>query len=54
MPRLREGQALASAGVHAMIDLSDGIASDARALARASAVRLRVRLQRLPLAEGVR
>jgi thiamine-monophosphate kinase len=53
MPRLREGVALASAGVHAMIDLSDGIATDAAHLARASAVRLRLQMHSLPLAQGV-
>ncbi len=52
-PRLREGQALAGAGVHAMIDLSDGIASDAAHIGRASGVLLRVHLTALPLHEGV-
>ena len=53
VPRLREGRALAAIGVHAMIDLSDGIASDGAHIGRASGVHLRVTLAALPIDAGV-
>jgi thiamine-monophosphate kinase len=53
VPRLAEGQALVRAGAHAMIDLSDGLASDARQIGKRSGVSLQVELERLPLDVGV-
>lgn len=52
-PRLRSGRALTAAGARAMIDLSDGLAGDARHVAQASKVALRVNAESVPLAEGV-
>ena len=50
-PRLAEGRALAAVAT-AMLDISDGIATDVRRLAAASGTGAVVELERLPRAPG--
>lgn len=52
--RVEEGMALRRSGVHAAIDISDGLASDVRHLAEASGVGAEIDLEQLPVAPEAR
>ena len=53
-PRARAGETAARLGIHAMIDLSDGLVSDARRLCEASGAGCLIDLGRLPVAGDTR
>ena len=54
-PRIREGLALAATpGVHAMMDISDGIASDLRHILKASGVGAEISVKDIPLSPELR
>lgn len=52
-PRVAMGQRLTAAGIHAMLDCSDGLALDAWRIARASGVTVALELAHVPVAPGV-
>jgi thiamine-monophosphate kinase len=52
-PRIALGQAIAGLGAHALIDISDGLATDARHIGRRSGGLLDVDLDAVPLQAGV-
>ena len=53
-PRVAAGRVAAGAGARAMIDLSDGLASDVRHICESSGVGCRIEVERLPVADDTR
>ena len=53
-PRVQAGRVAARLGAHAMIDLSDGLASDVRHICEKSGVGCRIYLEHLPVAGDTR
>lgn len=53
LPRLAEGEWFAESGVHAMLDISDGLVADARHMATASNVALQLDAMRVPRGDGI-
>lgn len=54
VPRLREARWLQERGAHAGIDISDGIVADARHLASASGMTVRLRREGVPVIKGAK
>jgi thiamine-monophosphate kinase len=55
IPRIVESRWLTkNFSIHAMMDLSDGLGTDLRRLARASKVGFKIQMEKLPLARGVK
>ncbi len=52
-PRIREGRILAKLGIHALEDISDGLASEIKHICEASMVGARINLSKVPIARGV-
>jgi thiamine-monophosphate kinase len=52
-PRVREGRLLAELGIHAMLDISDGLASEIKHICAASDVGACLDLSKIPIADGV-